>query len=175
MAVLILVYSRSGNNALLARALAARLNARIEEVRPRGWYPLLRMIWQMRRGTRPRIRPLGVDPAAFEQVLVMAPLWDMKLAFPMAQALGQHRDTIGRYDFVTLCGDQRDGQPDAVRAELAALVGHPPVHQMELHVGDLLPAKARENVMKFSGHRVTEAELCRFDSQIDQIAAWYAP
>ena len=64
---------------------------------------------------------------------------------------------------------------DTEMAELAALVGHPPVHQMELHVGDLLPAAARENVMKVSGHRVTEAELYRFGSQIDQIAAWYAP
>ena len=173
MSILILYYSRSGNNRVLARQLAVRLGATLEEVKTRFWYPLPRMIWNMRNGRHPGVRPLRTDPAQFDHVLVVGPLWDMHVAFPLAAALQVNRATIGRYDFVTLCGYVRDGQPEAVRAQLAEFLGHPPVHQLELHVGDLMADADRGNVRKVAGRRVSEGDLAAFDAQITEISRWY--
>ena len=174
MSLLVLYYSRSGNNRLLAQHLAQRLGAAVEEVKTRFWYPLPRMIWQLRTGNLPAVRPLSHDPAGFDHVLLVAPLWDMHVAFPLAAALQANRTAIGRYDFATFCGYVREGQPEAVRKSLAELVGHPPVHQIELHVGDLVPAEQRYNVRKVSGRRVRPSDLSTFERQIAAIIGWYA-
>jgi hypothetical protein len=174
MSILILFYSRTGNNRVLARHLAGRLGATLEEVKTRHWYPFPRVIWNMRNGRRPAVHPLRVDLAAFDHVLVLGPLWDMHVAFPLAEALHINRAAIGRYAFVSLCGYLRDGQPEAVRVRLVELLGHPPVHQMELHVGDLVAEADRSDVRKVSGRRVIEDDLATFDTQIATISGWFA-
>ncbi len=175
MSLLILLYSRTGNNRVLADLIAHKTGAQIAEIRPAGRYPMLRVIWQMATGRRPRVRKLDHDPAAYDRVLVIAPIWDMHLAFPMTEALQDNRAAMGSYDFATFCGYVRDGQPDVARRELTECIGHPPVRQMELHVGDLVPAGQRDDPRKVSAKRVTAAEMDRFVGQIDEIVGWYDP
>lgn len=175
MTLLILVYSRTGNNRLLARAIAERTGGAVEAVRTAAWYPLPRVIWQMATGRRPKVRQLQHDLVAFDRLLVVAPLWDMHVAFPMTAALRANKPHVGRYDFVSFCGYVREGQPEAVRTELAELVGHPPVRQMELHVGDLVPEAQRNDPRKVSARRVTRTELVHFSDQLDTITGWYDP
>lgn len=175
MSILILFYSRTGNNRVLAQHLAGKLGATTEEVKTRYWYPLPRVIWNMSKGRHPSVRPLGVDPAQFDHVLALAPIWDMHVAFPLAEALHVNRAAIGRYDFVSCCGYIREGQPEAARARLAALVGHPPVHQMELHVGDLFAPAERMDVRKVSGRRINTGDLATFKNRIETITGWYLP
>ncbi len=175
MSLLILLYSRTGNNRVLADLIAEKTHADIAEIHPVGWYPMLRVIWQMATGRRPRVRALQHDPGAYDRVLLMAPIWDMHVAFPMTEALRTNKAGIGSYDFVTFCGYIRDGQPDAARQELTQAVGHPPLHQMELHVGDLVPEDQREDPRKVSAKRVTRSDLDHFAAQIAQIIGWYDP
>jgi hypothetical protein len=175
MPLLILLYSRTGNNRILADLIAQKTGAQIAEVRPVGWFPMLRVIWQMATGRRPRVHPLLHDPGAYDRVLVIAPIWDTHVAFPMTATLQSNRAAIGSYDFVTLCGYIREGQPDVARSELAESVGHPPVHQMELHIGDLVPEDQRDDPRKVSAKRITRADMDHFAGQIDDIVGWYDP
>ena len=175
MALLILSYSRTGNNRLLAQTVARRTGAVIEEVQPMGWYPLPRVIWQMATGRLPRVRTLRHEIAAYDRLLVMAPVWDRHVAFPMIAALRKVKAEVRRYDFVSLCGYVRDRQDETIREELVEVVGHPPDAQMELHVGDLLPEAFRNDPRKVSARQLTMADLDVFSAQIDRIVGWYNP
>lgn len=173
MRLVIVVHSFTGNNRLLAREIAARTGAEVVEVetvgRRRAWSILLDLVLKR----RPRVRPLAVDPAGFDRVLVIAPLWDRHVAFPMASALAALSGRMPGYDFVTLCGYAREGQAETVRRELTELAGRAPDRIDELHVGDLVPEAERRNVRKVSGRRVSRADLGAFAPRIAEIAARY--
>lgn len=175
MSVLVLYYSRSGNNRLLARHLAARLGADVEEVRARGWRTFLSMILDMSRDRRPRLHPLRHDAGAYDSVLFLAPIWDFSVAHPMKTCLESLKARLTSYSFVTLCGYRRDGQGDHIRQELRDLTGREPAHTAELLVADLVPESDRHKVRVVSAKRVTEAELASFDPQIEAILGWFGP
>lgn len=122
MRAVIVVYSFTGNNRLLAQEIAARTGAEVETVGRRwGWS----ILFDLALKRRPPIKPLAVDPAGFDRVLVIAPLWDRYVAFPMASALAALRDRVPGHDFVTLCGYERAGQTETVRRELSTFSAIP--------------------------------------------------
>lgn len=171
MRILVLYYSHSGNNRRFARRLARRIGADAEEVVPKGWRTFLSVMRDMSKDRRPRIRPLRSDPRDYDHTILVGPVWDMRVARPLVTAIEVLRDRIGPYSFASLCGDVRDGQPEALRAELTNLVGHAPQRVTELFVGELLPERQRRNVLKVSGHKVTERDLDRYHARIEAIAA----
>lgn len=170
MRILVLFYSHGGNNRRFARRLAARLDAEIAEVRPKGWRTVLSIVRDMSRDRRPAIRPIAVRAEDFDHLVLVAPVWDMKVANPMLTAIEGLKGRIRRYSFATLCGYHREGQAQALAEQLAATIGHPPALVQEAFVGDLLPESDRTRVLKVSGHRVTEDEVARFDAEIEAIA-----
>lgn len=173
MSVLVLYYSRSGNNRLLAQHLAARLGADVEEVRAAGWRTFLSVILDMSRDRRPRLHPLRRDVGMYDTVLFLAPIWDLAIAHPMKTCLENVKAALKSYSFVTLCGYRREGQGEHIRKELTALTGREPAHTAELLVADLVPEGDRQKVRVVSAKRVTEAELGRFGLQIEAILGWF--
>lgn len=169
MRVLILVYSFTGNNRHLALHLANRLGAAVEEVRERRRRTVLRVVLDMMFRRRPAVHAIDADPAAFDHVLLIAPIWDMNVAHPMASAIRSLSGRLGAYSFVTLCGYVREGQPARITRDLTALAGHPPETVDELFIGNLFPAEARENVKTISAYRVTGADLTAYEAEIAAI------
>ncbi len=169
MRILVVVYSFTGNNRLLAGELARRLGAEVTEVETVGRRRTLGILLDMVFRRQPEVEALRVDPADFDHVVFMAPLWDMDVAYPLATVMRRYRGRIGAYSFVTFCGYVREGQTEHVREEVTRLLERPPAHVAELHVGKLVPPGERRNVRKVSGHRVTGEELARFEPEIREI------
>jgi len=173
MSVLILVYSFTGNNRLLAATLAARIGATVEEVRPARTRWKISILLDLMFKRQSRIAPLTADPADFAHVLFVAPLWDRAIAFPMVAAIRAAAPGLRSYDFVSFCGYDRPGQHDHVLAELTQLVGRPPAHATELNIGRLVAPADRDKVSKVSARRVLPAEMGAFAAEIETIAGWY--
>jgi hypothetical protein len=171
MRILIVVYSFTGNNRLLAQDLARRLGAEIAEVETVGRRRTFTILIDMVMKRRPEVEALRVDPADYDHVIFMAPLWDMDPAYPLATVMRRYRGRVGRYSFITLCGYVRDGQTEHAREAVTRLLERPPDHVFELHVGKLVPPEDRRNVRKVSGHRVTPDELRAFEPEIREIAS----
>jgi NAD(P)H-dependent FMN reductase len=171
--LLILSWSRTGNNRLLAHALASRLGATHEEIRTKGWRTFVSMILDMARDRRPKVQPIRADVASFDHVLFVAPLWDMNIAHPMKTALEMLAPRLTAYSFVTLCGYHRPGQLDHIGAELSRLTGCAPAHVMELQVADLFSPADRNTVRKITPRRVKADELAVWSKQLDEIGAWF--
>lgn len=174
MDLAVVVYSYTGNNRLLAAELARRLKAPLIEVRERRRRRNVTIALDLMFRRRPAIEPLDPDPAGFGHVLFLAPLWDMHVAHPMASAMRVLAGRVAGYSFVSFAGYDRPGQHQAVREELTGLMGAPPAHQRELIVGELFDEADRRKIRVVSAHRVTQAELARFEQDVAAIAGWFA-
>lgn len=173
MKLLILYYSRTGNNRILAKYLADKIGADIEEIRPIRTFKLLGFLLDFFRNRRPTIVTITKSPKNYDHTLFIAPLYDMGLAHPMKTVLIQLKGQLGPYSFVTFCGYERDGQTKHIHGELLDLTGIAPAYVQELWVEDLLPEDQRENVMKVSGYKVKETELEEFADSISQVIGWF--
>lgn len=87
MNALVVFYSRTGNTRRLARAIAAALNAEIEEIADstnrRGLFGYLRSGSESWFGRRAAIKPPRNDPRAFDVVVVGTPTWRVSAASPV--------------------------------------------------------------------------------------------
>jgi flavodoxin len=171
MRLLIVYFSLTGNNRLLAEHLGRELGARVVGVVETHQRSGLTILLDMLFKRRPAIRDLGVAPQDYDHVLLLAPLWNMNIAHPMTSAILQMKAALGRFSFVSFCGYQRPGQAAHVAQELERLTGRAPARVWELHVGDLFPPEQRNKVRAVSAHRVSEKELASFQTTIGEIAA----
>ena len=173
MKLLILYYSRTGNNRTLAHYLAEQIGADIEEIRPLRRLKLLGMLLDFFNNRQPKIAPISKNPEDYEHTLFLAPLYDMGIAHPMKTALVTLKHLLGPYSFVTFCGYQRDKQSDHIHQELLDLTAREPVHIQELHVCDLVPEDKRADVMTVSRYRVKPEELSAYGDSIKTILDWF--
>jgi hypothetical protein len=171
--LLVLYYSRTGNNRLFATHIARRLNSEIEEVRRQSSLGLITFLLDMIRDRRPKILPLTHKIDDYDHVLLVAPIWDMNIAHPMKSALEVLRGHAVDYSFATLCGTDRQGQTEQIRAELLTMTGREPSHQAELHSDQLMPKGSHNVVRDVTQRRLTPGDLAFFSAQIDQICAWF--
>lgn len=171
MNLLIVYYSHTGNNRLLAEHLGRMFSARVVGVTEQRKRTRATILIDMLFRRHPAIHPVGVSPQDFDAVLLVAPVWNMSVAGPMQTAIVQMQDALTAYFFVSLCGCERPGQSAHLAGELTQLAGKAPERVWELHVCDLVPPAKRHKVTIVSAYRVTENELNAFRTKIAEIAA----
>src|ERR1043166_8855578 len=93
--VLVVVYSYTGTSTRVAQRLAVERAWPIGEVsdaKPRsGW---LRCVLDQVLRRRPPIRYHGPDPARFDAVVLVAPIWVEGLSAPMRAFVAEHAATL---------------------------------------------------------------------------------
>jgi hypothetical protein len=123
--VLVVVYSYTGTSRRLAQLLAGLEQWQVGEIRdakPRSgnW----RCIWDSLLRRRPPIVYDGPDPATFDAVVLISPIWAGRLAGPMRSFVAMRREVLPDVVVVSVMGNK--GAPSAV-AEVAALIGRRPI------------------------------------------------
>lgn len=174
MKTAIVYASISGNNRLLAKHLASRLEAPVEEIRDTRWFKKLRLVSDLAKNRLAPIAPIMLDPTRFDHVVFVAPVFGSTIAPAMKTALSSWGRIVGAYSFVTLCGYRNEEQRGKIHAQLVELTGREPANVREIVVGDLVPEKDRKSIWVVSNYRVRAAELSRFKAEIDEILAWFA-
>lgn len=122
--ILVISYSYTGVSRRAAEILSSQ----------HGW-PLGRIVEDGSRGTlrcvldsllrrHPRIRYEGPHPGHFRAVVLVSPIWAYRLAGPMRTFVRDYRNLLPRVAVVSTMGS--GGASNAV-AEIAAILGHPPV------------------------------------------------
>lgn len=167
MKSLVIYYSYTGNNRLLAETLAARLSCDIcpviEARRRTGLTVLLDMLFRR----TPPLQPLACLPAQYDHIILVAPIWNAKLANPMKTLVKREHAAFAEYSFLSLCGYERPKQKERITQELTALTGRAPRAVAELIIGALFPAEQRQKIQVISQYRVTSADLQTFAPQIE--------
>lgn len=142
MKTLIVYYSRSGHTRQLAKEIAARCSADVDQIRDagngrRGLWGYLRSSWQALTGAAPAIREAGKNPADYELVVIGTPIWNWGLAAPVRSYARAHAEQFRQVAF--FCTEGGSGDRRAFD-ELQRICGKPPrvtlaVTDDELDVG----------------------------------------
>jgi flavodoxin len=164
MKAIIVYYSQSANNEILARELKMRLGCdllKIEETQRTGFTILLDRLFQ--RDTK--IRKPDVFLNDYNLVVFIAPIWNAKIATPLKTFIKMEKDHIKKYAFITLCSG-REGQHEKITDQLAQLALKKPIVVTELEVNDLLPAEKKNKIKYTTPYRITKYDFHVFKKQI---------
>jgi flavodoxin len=167
MKTLIVCYSFTQNNELLARYLQRKLVCdlhKIEEVRSRrGISILLDLIFNR----KPKIKPSPFHVDAYDLCIFVAPVWAGKIALPLKTFLLEKKYHINQYAFITVCGGGNPGQKDNLFRQLTGVLEQEPVALTELWVNNLLPSEKKDTIRYTSGYRMQGPDLEAFAAEID--------
>jgi len=129
---LIVFHSRTGHTKRVAQALARRLDADLDEIRIvqplDGIAGYAMCAIEAVAGLTPALRPMRHDPAAYELVVVGAPVWFWSLASPVRSWL-EAQLLRRRVAFFCTMGGSGAG---CVFATMAELAGRQPVATLAL-------------------------------------------
>jgi len=162
MKIVIVYYSFSGNNELLAKKLQTRLGCdmlKINELKKRNG---LTILFDILFNRSPKVKRPKVLLSRYDRVILLAPIWAGKIANPMRSFIRLEKENFNEYSFITLCGD---GGNRNVLSELTRCVGKKPISVLELKVGDLLKSK---NQRKFtSTYKLKEEDMEFYNEPIE--------
>lgn len=167
MSTWVVYYSHQGNNATLARHLAARLGCGLAPIRELKARTNLAILWDVLFPRFPRIQPIAQALCEGDHVILVGPVWAGKLAAPLRTFLHLYRDQLRDYSFITLCGYERPEQLGWLTAELTRRVGRAPRAVCELRVSDLVRPEQRKNLRIINGYHVQETELAHYRGALD--------
>jgi flavodoxin len=165
MKTLIVCYSFTQNNEVLAKMVRARLDCemyKIETVRRRSVFSIF---LDAAFGRRPPIQKHNLAMENYEQFVFVGPIWLGKIAGPLKTFLVAEKSSIKRYSFISVCGGLT-GQKEKIEDELASIVGSRPQSVCELWVSDIVGEHVTKNAKNVSAYRIGPAELEKFKAKI---------
>lgn len=126
--VLVVVYSYTGTSMAVARLMCIQQNWHlgwIEETRSRrGAWGSWRCLLDSFLHRHPPIRYHGPSPGDYDAVVLVSPIWALRLAGPMRSFVAAERARLRDVAVVSVMGGQ--GGPNAV-AEMADILGRAPI------------------------------------------------
>lgn len=125
--ILVVVYSHTGTSRRLGHLFCSQFGWQLGTVVERhsraGGLGTLRCVLDSLFRRHPLIRYDGPDPAGFEMVVLVSPIWAGRLAGPMRRFVTEQRHRLPQVAVVSVMGSQ--GAPAAV-AEVAKVMGRTP-------------------------------------------------
>lgn len=166
MKTLLVYYSFTQNNQLLAKMIQMRLGCemfKIETVRKRSTFSIF---LDTLFGRRPSIRKHNLSIPDYDQFVFVSPIWMGKIASPLKTFLYEEKNKIKRYSFITICGGL-PGQKEKIEAELASILKTRPVNVTDLWISEIIDNTTPKDARNISAYRVGPKEMAKFNTQID--------
>ena len=158
MKTLIVYYSFSGNNELLAKKLQSLLNCQIMKISEHKKRTNFSIVLDILLKRTPKLNPPTLQITDYEYIIFVAPIWAGKIASPLKAFIKSLDEKIIKYSFISLCGSRDNGN---VASELTSLTGRKPFKLLEIAANDLAPAGSNFN--QNSLYRATEGDLLKVD------------
>lgn len=158
MKALLVDYSLTGNNRRLADHLAERLSADRESIEvlrsmSNGAIALDRLF-----GRAPKIAENTRQPADYDLVVLLGPVWMGKIASPLRTYIRRHRGGFRQVAFVSLSGGAL-GPNKNVEKEIADRTGLPPRLVHQFYTNDLIPEEEKKKMSRTSVYQLTADDL----------------
>jgi hypothetical protein len=134
MKTLIVHYSNSGNNSLLAKNLRNVLpNSYGMEVRAKGKRKDFSILLDLLFNRNPAVEYEPVNWQDYSKLILCSPVWNYKVAHPLRSFLRAERSDIPAYAFISICSG-REEQQQKLENQLTSVLGKKPlfVHQLLL-------------------------------------------
>ena len=126
--VLVVVYSHTGTSLAVARLLCSQQGWRLAEIRDerprRGTLGHCRCLLDSVLRRHPAIRYDGPPPKEFDAVVLVSPIWVLRMASPMRSFVSQRREDLPDVAVVSVMGGE--GAPNA-SAEVDQIIRRAPI------------------------------------------------
>lgn len=167
MKTLVVNYSLTGNNKLLAEHICKKLQADNDDISVRRKMKMFSMILDSMLNRTPRIAPMKNNPSDYDIVVLIAPIWAGKIASPLRSYIKEFRSTIKNFAFISISGGAL-GKNEKVQKELLQLAGKRSVKIKQLYISDILPENEKNDRSKTSSYKLKQSDLdIKFKSDID--------
>lgn len=166
MKPLIVYYSFSGNNEFIAKLLKQKLNCdirKVEEVKKRTGITILLDVLFKRK---PKVREPEIPLTQYDKIILVAPVWNGRIASPMESFIEMEREHFKTYSFLTVCSGA-EGQIEKVTDELYRLALKNPDTVAELKINDLLPPEQKGKIIYATPYRIKEKDMPVFEKRIE--------
>lgn len=163
MRTLIVYYSNTGNNELLALHLQQTLRCevlKIKEVSKRSGFTIF---FDLVFNRNPKLKDHGVHLEYYDHFIFVAPIWAGRIASPLRAFLRNEKAFIRSYSFITFCGGGSNEQREKVRKEVETILARKASVVEELWV-TRLPVKASIT----ASYRASSGDLQYFQKQIEE-------
>jgi flavodoxin len=168
MKPLIVFYSFTHNNNLLAKHLQSELSCDVLEIQEQKKRKGISILLDLLFNRTPDIKTYLHQVAAYDHCILISPIWAGKLATPLKSFLLKEKDNIKDYSFITVCGGGNPSQKEKLATQLTRLLSHRAAAICELWINDRLP-KAKQDTIKYtSGYRIDDEDLHAFSEKINR-------
>ena len=167
MKTLIVYYSYTRNNELLAYELQKRLGCDILKIEESKKRTGLTIALDLLFNRTPRLKEHSLSLNVYSNFIFIAPVWASKIASPLRSFLLTENKYIQTYSFISLCGGVK-GQVEKLETELERILGVKPKRIKELWINDLLSDEKKDTIKYTSGYRITPEDVKKFNLKIDE-------
>ena len=160
MKTLIVYFSFSGNNKMLAINIASDIEADVIEItepKKRGMFKIMLDIFFNRS---PKINDLEIRWEEYDHIMLMAPIWNYIIAHPMKSFIKKEKEHLKNYSFITVCSG-REKQKEKIRTQLKKLTAYEPKAIIEFEILDLITSEEQD----ISKYEVTQEDLEKFKNE----------
>ena len=151
--ILVVHYSRTGHTRGVAKQLAERLGADLEEINDptdrTGLFGYQRSGFQAFFKRLPPIAPAIHGPHEYDMVVIGTPIWDMSLSAPVRAYLRRYRAVLPKVAFFCTCGG---AGADRVFGQMSKECGQSPVATMVLTERELTTGVVPMAIARFMLH-----------------------
>jgi flavodoxin len=158
MKTLVVSYSLSGNNRMLADHLARKLEADRENIIVNREMGMFALALDALFNRKPPVSPITSSPRDYDLVVLVGPIWMGKIASPLRSFIAQYRSALTGVAFISVCGGAL-GPNDKVSKEVERLLGTSPAAVKQLYINDLLPEDQKNDSKSTSAYNLEESDL----------------
>lgn len=174
MKILVVYFTVTGNNKLLAEMVSKKLGADLEAIStPRKYKGFFGMFRMMSDGKKPESIPLDTmskNPADYDLTILCAPVWGGHLGGPAKAFLLKQRGSIKKLAAILSVGGGLGGNP-TIAPDIESAAGIQAIKVTELALNDLMAEKDKNQPMKTMGKKMIESEMKIYTQQIDSFIA----
>ncbi len=157
MKTVVISYSRTGNNQILAKAIAAGLSAEHVTITMPGEKSFFSIGMDMLFNRTPKVNTTQENHVDFQNVVFVGPVWMGQIASPLRAPVRKHRNSLQQYAFVSISGGA-DGPNTKLTAELKKRIGKDPVSVVNFLIAEMLPADPKPTREQTEAYRLDEAK-----------------
>lgn len=143
MNAILVYYSHTGNNAVLAEYVAKQVGIksfRIEDVKKRE---IKDIAIEMLFGINPKLKAMPEKLDEYDLVLFMSPIWMFSIPSPMRSIMKQYKGKLKKYAFISFSGGAL-GPNTKIAKELVKRLGKNMAFQLDLTIAQFCEKLASE-------------------------------
>ena len=155
MNILVISYSFTGNNEVLAKSIAEKISAKHISISEPKTRSIGKIVLDIIFNRTPQVQPFLEDLNNYDLIFFIGPIWMGQVATPLRAYLRKIKEVNVPYAFISISG----GPNPKIADELEKRVGRNPSAVLDFPISDLLKSKPRPTRKEVSAYRMDSVTI----------------